>query len=338
MHRRNTGHALTGSLGCTLLALLLGSCQRAYHQPDERYVLVAANIQHPYWVEAVAGFKHAASVLGVQAQVVGPDDYDPAQELADFQKAAATNPTGILLAPAQAQIFNSAVNAAIQKGIPVITMDSDAPNSGRLMFIGTDNSEAGEEGARHMGALLHGQGNVVIIDIAGQFNQEERLQGAEQALGAYPKIKIIATLDDEGRSGVANDQISKLLAEKKKINGILSLDASGGPGAAEVMHRLDIKGTVQIVAFDKEPETLDWISEGLIEGAVAQKPYTMGYYGLTFLDDLHHNAVHLFRNWRSAPASPLPERVDTGTAWVDSNNIATFKAAVPSYQQPVTSF
>ena len=53
----------------------------------------------------------------------------------------------------------------------------------------------------------------------------------------------------------------------------------------------------------------------------------MSYYGLKFLDDLHHNIVHEFRDWRNAPASPLPTRVDTGTAWVDKSNVDAFRAA-----------
>src|SRR5579883_2522983 len=74
--------------------------------------------------------------------------------------------------------------------------------------------------------------------------------------------------------------------------------------------------------------------QGVIAGTVAQKPYTMSYYGLTFLDDLHHNAVHEFKNWRTAPASPLPSFVDTGTAWVDKSNVGAFKSALASYERP----
>ena len=47
----------------------------------------------------------------------------------------------------------------------------------------------------------------------------------------------------------------------------------------------------------------------------------MAYYGLKFLDDLHHNAVHEFKDWRTAPTAPLPSWVDTGTAVVDKNNL-----------------
>jgi hypothetical protein len=52
----------------------------------------------------------------------------------------------------------------------------------------------------------------------------------------------------------------------------------------------------------------------------------MSFYGLKFLDDLHHN----FRNWRSAPASPLPTLVDTGTAIVDQSNLKAFRSAEAS--------
>jgi hypothetical protein len=53
----------------------------------------------------------------------------------------------------------------------------------------------------------------------------------------------------------------------------------------------------------------------------------MSFYGLRFLDDLHHNVVHEFKDWRTAPASPLPTRVDTGTTVVDQKNLAEFQAA-----------
>jgi ribose transport system substrate-binding protein len=317
--------------------VLLVSCQKSYHQPDERYVMVAANIQLPYWHEAAAGFRDAAGVLGVKSEVVGPSRYDPRQELDAFKQAVAGNPTGILVSPAQPQLFLSAINAAIEKGIPVITVDSDAPNSRRVLFIGTNNVNAGAEGGRHMAELLHGAGNIVIITIPGQLNQDERLSGARQALAAYPKIKVEATLNDEGRPETANDEVSKLLEKKNNIAGFLCLEASGGPGVAEVLHRLSLNGKIKVVAFDKSTETLDWISEGLIAGTVAQKPYTMSYYGLTFLDDLHHNAVHLFKDWRTAPASPLPSLVDTGTDWVDSANADAFRQALASHEQPLSS-
>ena len=76
-------------------------------------------------------------------------------------------------------------------------------------------------------------------------------------------------------------------------------------------------GKVAIVSFDKDPETFSWIDRGGINATVTQKPYVMAFYGLKFVDDLHHNAVHEFKDWRTAPAPSMPSWVDTGTAIVD---------------------
>ena len=329
------------TLGIVLAAAFLASCQKPFHEETERYVFVSSNITLPYWQEAQVGFKDAARALGVKADFTGPDTYNPDDELAAFRKAVAAHPSGILVAPGRPEIFNSAIDDTIKQGIPVITVDTDAPDSHRVLFIGTDNRRAGAESGGHIAELLHGQGNVVIVAIRGQLNQEERIAGAKEALGGYSKIKVTHFLDDKGDPRNANDLISALLDQKEKLDGILCLEASGGPGSAEALHRLNLEGKIAEVAFDKNPETLDWISNGVITGTIAQKPYTMSYYGVKFLDDLHHNIVHEFRDWRNAPASPLPTRVDTGTAWVDKSNVAVFReaeaSAIKSLRGPVTS-
>jgi len=314
---------------------ILASCRKPFHQENERFIFVAANINLPYWHEAQAGFMDAARVLGVKAEFTGPDAYSPEEELAAFQKAVEKQPAGILVSPARPELFKDAINTAIQSGIPVVCVDSDAPESRRILFIGTDNFQAGLESGKRMADLLHGQGRVVLITIPGQLNLDERVRGLNEAFSKYPKIKIIQTLDDKGDPRLANDQISALLEKKEKIDGILCVEASGGPGAAESLHRLSMDGKIPIVAMDKSPETLDFISQGAIAATIAQKPYTMSFYGLKFLDDLHHNIVHEFKDWKTAPASPLPTRVDTGTAIIDATNIAAFQAAAATRTRPL---
>jgi ribose transport system substrate-binding protein len=101
------------------------------------------------------------------------------------------------------------------------------------------------------------------------------------------------------------------------------------------LRRIDMNGKVPVVSFDKDPETLDWIDRGAINATVAQKPYLMAYYGVRFLDDLHHNAVHEFKDWRNAPAPPLPAWVDTGTAIIDKSNLAAFREALAAHPKPL---
>jgi ribose transport system substrate-binding protein len=333
MNRHRAGVFL---LGVFAIAGVLASCgPEPYHQQDERYIFVASNVKLPYWEEAEAGLRDASKALGVKAELMGPETFAPDQELDAFQKAVAQKPAGILISAARPEIFKAAIDSAVLQGIPVICVDADAPDSRRVMFVGTDNLRAGMESGKRMADILKGQGRVVIVSIPGQLNLEERVKGVNEALKKYPGIKIVQTLDDKGDPRSANDQISSLLGGKEKIDGIICLEASGGSGAAEALHRLDQTGKVAIVAFDKDPETLEFIQNGAINATIAQKPYVMTYYGLKFVDDLHHNAVHEFKDWRTAPAAPMPTFVDTGTAIVDKNNLTTFREALAAHPKPL---
>lgn len=316
-------------------ATLLASCQTPYHQQEERYVFIASNINLPYWQEAQAGLQDAAKQMGVKAEFDGPDKLDAPEEVKAFQKAADSKPSGILVSVARPELFQSAINAAIAVGIPVIAVDADAPETKRVLFIGTDNFRAGQESAKRMAQILHGKGQIAVIVIPGQQNVEERLRGVNEALKKYPDLKVLETVDDNGDTGIANDKTSTLLHGKTKIDGIIALEASGGEGAAEAVHRQDLDGKIAIVAFDKNPETLDWIERGVITATVTQKPYVMAYYGLKFADDLHHNAVHDFKDWKTAPTPPLPTWVDTGTAIIDKANVKAFREALAAHPKPV---
>jgi ribose transport system substrate-binding protein len=318
--------------GLMIAAAILAACGKAPHQ-DERYFLVASDTALPYWQEANAGFMSAVGQLGfgVKAEMVGPDTYSASQELDAFNQAVAAHPAGILVSPADAKLFKDPIDRAVKQGIPVICIDSDAPESSRLMFVGTDNYRAGSALGTRLAEALHGEGSVVVLTVQGPLSQDERLRGVKDAFAHYPKIKIEQVLDDQGDPRKANDQIADLIAKKAKMDGILSLDASGGPGSAEALHRLNLDGKVPVVAMDKDQETLGFISSGAIVASVAQKPYTMAFYGLRFLDDLHHNAVHEFSDWRAVPASPLPTLVDTGISIVDKDNLQAYQEAEKGY-------
>jgi ribose transport system substrate-binding protein len=316
-----------------LAVIGLASCQASYHDQQERYVFVASNVNLPYWQEAQAGLTDAAKQLGVKSELTGPEKFDPQEQLRAFQKVVESKPAGIMISVTRPDLLQDAINAAIAQGIPVITVDSDAPSSKRVMFVGTDNFRAGGESARRLADILKGQGQVVVITIPGQLNVDERLRGVNETLKKFPGIKLVQTIDDRGDPRVANDNIAALLKAKAKIDGIISLEASGGSGAAEALHRLDVK--IPIVGFDKDPETLDWIDRDGITATVTQKPYVMAYYALKFADDLHHNAVHDFKDWRTAPAPPMPTFVDTGTAVVDKNNVKAFREALAAHPKPL---
>jgi ribose transport system substrate-binding protein len=318
-----------------IAAALIASCTQPYHEENERYVFVATNINLPYWQEAQAGFQDAARALGVKGELVGPTTYDPDGEVGIFRQIVEQHPAGICVSAARPENFQADIDKAIAQGIPVICVDSDVPNSKRVLYIGTDNFKAGRESLKRIAALLSSKGNIAVITISGQRNIDDRVAGVADALKNFPALKLTKILDDKGDARSAFDQVSDLIQKKEKIDGIICLEATGGSGAAGAVHRFSMDGKIPIVAFDNDPETLDWIDRGVISATITQKPYVMSYYGLKFLDDLHHNAVHQFKDWRTALAPPMPTSVDTGTVAVDKNNLKFYREALAEHPKPL---
>lgn len=310
---------------------LIGACSEPAHDRNEHYVFVATNINLPYWKEAEAGFLDSAKTLGVSAELVGPATYSPNAELQAFRQVVEQQPAGICLSAARPELFQADIDKAVAQGIPVICVDSDVPNSKRLTYIGTDNFKAGRESLRRMAALVQSKGNIAVITIEGQRNLDDRVAGVADALANFPALKLTKVLDGKGDAKSAFDQVSDLIQKKENIVGVICLEATGGAGAADAVHRFNMEGKLPIVAFDDDPETLNWIDKGAIAVTITQKPYVMSYYGLKFLDDLHHNAVHQFKDWKNAPGLPMPTIVDTGTVVIDKSNLQLYRDSLPSH-------
>jgi ribose transport system substrate-binding protein len=181
------------------------------------------------------------------------------------------------------------IDAAMAAGIPVITIDSDAPSSHRLYFVGTNNLQAGRLGGARVAAKLNGKGNVVFFSIAGQPNLEERLKGYKDAFAGFPGIKIAEVFDMKGDSGLAMDQTRDYLARTGtgKIDAIICLESTSGKDVGEAFKRVGANGTL-LVAMDVDQATLNLVKDGTIDSTISQKPYTMALLGLKQLDDVYH--------------------------------------------------
>jgi ribose transport system substrate-binding protein len=311
-----------------LAGFLITSTGCGRHDSDEKYFLVTANVQLPYWQEAKAGFMQASEQLKVQAKVVGPDTYDPKAELAAFDDAVKKKPAGILISVADPAVLMYSINNAIAAGIPVITIDADAPVSKRLFFVGTNNYQAGLLGGKRLAEELKDKGNVVFFTIPEQSNLGERLRGYREALGRFPDIHVVRVVDIAGDPRVAFDTATEILGkDADKVNAFVCLEAQAGREVATVLNNRNVKNKV-VIAMDTDAETLDWIDKGVIAATIAQKPYTMSLVGLHMLDDLYHNKLaKLDNDWSKDSFAPLPAFVDTGTAVIDKSNLKSFREA-----------
>ena len=314
-------------LCCGALPWLAG-CGGSPHASTEKFYLVATNIKIPYWQNANTGLLRSAAQLGVRAELVGTDTFDPNGEHEAFRRVLAEKikPAGILISAADPAVMQPDIDAAIAQGIPVITVDSDAPASKRLTFIGTDNSKAGQMGAQLAVKQMQGKGNVVVYTMPEQLNLKDRLRGYREVFEAHPGIRIVDTVDIKGDARIAFDHTQEMV-DKKTINGIdgfICLEAIACPEIADVLDRNKI-GSKVIVAMDTDPRTLEAIKKDRIAGTIAQKPFTMGFVGLVTLDStFHHLPSPLDKPWAQDPQSPVATFMDTGEMLVDKSNVDAF--------------
>jgi ribose transport system substrate-binding protein len=308
------------------MLFLLAGCGGSQHNPQEKYYLLSANIKIPYWETAANGLMRAARQMQVQAELVGPDTYDAHAQQQELRRLIGLQqkPAGILISPADANLMKADIDAAIVAGIPVITLDSDSPSSKRILFIGTNNYEAGVMGGRVLAKQLQGKGNVVVFTMPGQANLAERLNGYKFALAEHPGFKI-EVVDIKGDPRVAFDTTNEIVEKRRdKVDGFVCLEAQAGKEVGEVLDRAKVTGKT-VVAMDTDEGTLNWIQKGVIAATIAQKPYTMAYYGIQMLDHLYHQKPpSLDVNWAQDPFSPLPTFVDTGATLVTKDNVGDF--------------
>ncbi len=171
---------------------------------------------------------------------------------------------------------------------------------------------------------LGGKGNVVIYTMPEQANLIERWHGYSEVLKPYPGIKVIETVDIKGDPRVPFDHTKELTDKKTAVDAYVCLEALACPEVADVLNRENVKGKV-VVAMDTDPRTLDWIQKGMIAATIAQKPYTMAYFGVKVLDEIHHHKPQsLEANWSDDTRSPMPAMIDTGATLIDKNNVAGF--------------
>jgi ribose transport system substrate-binding protein len=320
-----------------VLIFLTGCGGGSPHSPQEKFYLLSANIKIPYWQAAGNGLLKAASQLQVRAEFVGPDDYDPKVQQQELRRliALSERPAGILVSPADPALMQGDIDSAVAAGIPVITVDSDSPASKRLLFVGTNNYQAVIMAGRVAAKRINGKGNVVVFTMPGQANLIERLNGYKFAFGEYPGIKIVDVVDIKGDPRIAFDKTNEIVEKRRdKVDAFVCLEALAGKEVADVLDRNKVSGKT-VVAMDTDEDTLKWIQKGLIAATIAQKPFTMAYYGLKLLDELHHHKPpSLDINSAQDPFSSLPTFVDTGATLITTENVDSFLKARDAAKAP----
>lgn len=170
--------------------------------------------------------------------------------------------------------------------ITVITCDSDIPDSKRLCYLGTDNVAAGRQAGELIKEVLPNGGKIMIfVGKKDTQNAKERIQGIKEAI-AGSKVEIIDIRTDNNDKVVAKSNVSDALVRYPDIACCVGLWNYNGPAILNAVTDADKFGTVKIVCFDEDEETLAGVRDGYIYGTVVQQPYEFGYQSIKLLADI----------------------------------------------------
>ncbi len=292
---------------------------------EQEYYMVTFYSGYPFWVDCYNGFEAAGELYGVKTVYGGTTEYDVNAAITALDQIIAKNPAGIALTCMDAEAYIPSINKAMEMGIPVVTFDSDSPNSDRIAFIGTMNYEAGATAARYIGEKLNGTGKVAAVTSLGQSNIKERTLGFEETLAAeYPNIEIVQSVDggtDQIQSATA---VANMLKVQPDVDYLFCALVTASIGAQQAIQEAGLTGQIKIVAFDTDTVTLDSIKSGEVEASISQAPWCMGYWTMNYLYFLKNGLIDPVDDWMEKGYPSIPETADSGSTVVTVENADNF--------------
>jgi ribose transport system substrate-binding protein len=202
----------------------------------------------------------------------------------------------------------------------LITFDSDAPKSKRLLYIGTNNYEAGKVlGAQIVKLLPKGGKMAVVVGTLAADNAKQRLKGIEDAIAGHD-IEIVDKREDNVDRAKARSNVEDIINAHSDLNLVAGLYSYNGPAIAAAIEALGKKGKILAAVFDEEDGALNGIANGTVSCTVVQKPFQFGY--------LSSKWMHELATKPEASIAQLPpgKAIDTGVDVIDKTNVADFRA------------
>ena len=256
-----------------------------------------------FWTVAAAGAQQAADDEDVSVTVVMPNGLtDQTRKIEDLITRGVD---GIAISPINPDNQIDALNKAAAEA-PLITHDSDAPQSDRMVYVGMDNYQAGLMcGELVRDALPDGGEIMLLVGRLDQDNARYRRQGCIDAvLGRKPdrqrrdppgatiasddgKYQILGTLTDNFDRAKAKANAEDALTRHPQLAAMVGLFVYNPPAIVEALDRAGKLGQVKVIAFDEDDVTLQGIQDGTIAGTIVQNPYQYGYQSVEILAKLH---------------------------------------------------
>ena len=274
------------------------------------------NNSSEFWKIAAKGLEKANKELGITVDLKMPDPGKPEQQRKIIEDLISQGYHGFaisLISPAdQARDIDKATAK-----LNVITHDSDGPQSKRLVYIGTNNFEAGKVLGENLKKILPDGGKVAaFVGTLAADNAKQRLDGIKAAL-AGSKVEVVVAKEDNKDMTKARTNVEDVINASPDVVAFVGLWSYNTPSIVAAVKASGKGDKLKVAGFDEEDGTLQGISDGVVSFTVVQKPFEFGYRSAMLLHELCT---------KGAAALPKDPIIDTGVEVVTKDNVEAFKA------------
>lgn len=300
-----------------LLTIVCASSLPGKSATKELHFVIMAKGIHPWWEPGGKGFEAAAEKFGgITVEYLAPPEFSIEAQTKMIESVIARGVDGMAIAAYSAKGMEPVINEAVRMGIPVVTWDSDAPESKRTCYIGTENKEAGKIEGEVFAKLMNYKGKYVIgaPDLTG-FSILQRIEGIRSVIKRYPKMVEVrepllsGQMMDKGLENAEN-----LFTAYPDLDGIVDVTVEAGVGGSRVLEEKGEKpGEMKIIVWTDFPDVLDCIRKGYTAVSLRQNPYAMGYLSLIALRNIKMGKKPKFVQY------------DTGVVLLTKDNLDTYK-------------
>src|SRR5690606_15648031 len=304
----------------------------AIAQEEKPKIGFLPGVVDPFYQVMELGINQAVADFGLEVVTQYPDTWGPTVQTPILDAMVARGDLDyIITAPVDREQMIAPLEAAIEAGIKIITVDTfvgdgdyvNGPVTFPLSYIGSDNVEGGRIAGHALAEALGGEGKVFIENTnVGVSTTEQRSQGFREAIAEYPGMEVVGEEDSLDDANTAAEQTAAVLQREPDLAGIFGVNVFSAQGAGNAVVNAGLGGAVQVIAFDATEFAIEQLREGVVTMVIAQKPFDMGYMAVEFA----------MADWSGV--SSLPTRVPTGYAVITPENVDDPEIARFIYQVP----
>jgi ribose transport system substrate-binding protein len=289
-------------------------------QTKQTVAIIVKDTTSPYWQAVLAGARKAGQDLSVNVVELGAQsESDTNGQIDMLEKAVASNPVAIVLAPAQAAALGRPIDEAAKK-VKIIGIDSTADTKAITSLLATDNVNAGRIAAEALAAAItktYGdtEGNIVIItSMPGVAALDQRAKGFKEVLAAkYRALDIVADRVADGKPTTVTNIMKDIIANTPDLRGVFVSDSIMTQAVGQAVAESKSGDKINVVGVGSDQKLVELLQGDAIAALVVEDPFRMGYDGVK-------TAL------AASKGEPVAANVDTGATLITKANMRSARS------------